>query len=54
MKSCVMSTIYAPAYANIFMGKVENYIFTPTLRNFSPFYCRFVEIFSYEMEQNLN
>ena len=42
-KSCAMGTICAPAYANIFMGKFEKLHIYPYLRNFSTFYCRFID-----------
>ena len=42
-KSCVMVTICAPAHANIFMGKFEKLHIYPYLRNFSTFYCRFID-----------
>ena len=44
---CAMGTISAPAYGNIFMGKFEKLHIYPYLRNFSTFYCRFIDdIFS--------
>ena len=42
-KSCAMGTICAPAYANIFMGKFEKLHIYPCLRNFSTFYCWFID-----------
>ena len=42
-KGCAMGTIWAPAYANIFMGKFERPHIYPYLRNFSKFYCRFID-----------
>ena len=38
-----MDTIRAPAFANIFMGKYEKLHIYPYLRNFSTFYCRFID-----------
>ena len=43
MKGCAMGTICAPAYANIFMGKFQKLHIFPYLRNFSTFYCRFID-----------
>ena len=37
-----MGTLYAPKYANIFMGKFERNFIYPFLQTFSKFYCWFV------------
>ena len=42
-KGCAMGTICAPAYANIFMEKFEKLHIYTCLRNFSTFYCRFMD-----------
>ena len=42
-KGCAMGTIWAPAYANIFMGKFDRLHIYHYLRNFSTFYCRFID-----------
>ena len=41
-KDCAMGTICAPVYANTFMGKFER-LHIYYLRNFSTFYCRFID-----------
>ena len=38
-----MGTIYAPNYANIFMGKFEKTYIYPYINQFSNFYCRFID-----------
>ena len=38
-----MGTICAPGYANIFIGKFDKLHIYPYLRNFSTFYCRFID-----------
>ena len=40
---CVMGTICAPNYANIFMGKFEKTYIYPYINQFSNFYCRFID-----------
>ena len=42
-KGCAMGTICAPANANIFMGKFEKLQIYLYLRNFSAFYCQFID-----------
>ena len=40
---CAMGTVYAPNYANIFMGKFEKTYIYPYINQFSNFYCRFID-----------
>ena len=43
LKDCAMDTICAPTCANIFMGQFEKLHIYPYFRNFSLFYCRFID-----------
>ena len=43
LKDCAMDTIRAPTCANIFMGQFEKLHIYPYFRNFSLFYCRFID-----------
>ena len=42
-KGCAIGTISAPVHANIFMIKFEKLYIYPYLRNFSTFYCQFID-----------
>ena len=43
IKCCAMSTICAPASANIYVGKFENLYMYPYIKNISTFYCRVID-----------